>query len=103
MPICAAGRPRPMFGQDRGLVPRLTKTCKVAGDPDSRLPPYGSFLERDYKGRPVIVKVLVGGFEFEGRLYRSRSATASEVTGTKWNGFLFFGCTSNNGGADEKR
>ena len=95
--------PKTMFGQDRDLVPRLTKTCKVAGDPDSRLPPYGSFLERDYKGRPVIVKVLVGGFEFEGRLYRSRSATASEVTGTKWNGFLFFGCTSNNGGADEKR
>ena len=51
--------PKTMFGQDRDLVPRLTKTCKVAGDPDSRLPPYGSFLERDYKGRPVIVKVLV--------------------------------------------
>ena len=48
--------PKTMFGQARGLVPRLTKTCKVAGAPDSRLPPYGSFLEREYKGRPVIVK-----------------------------------------------
>ena len=31
-------------------------------------------------------------FEFEGRVYRSLSAIATEVTGTKWNGFLFFNC-----------
>jgi hypothetical protein len=47
-------------------------------------------LEREYKGQRVIVKILVGGFEFDGRIYRSLSAIARELTGTKWNGFLFF-------------
>jgi hypothetical protein len=51
--------PKTIFGQDRGLVPRLTKTCNVAGNLDSRLPPYGSYFEREYKGRRIIVKVLV--------------------------------------------
>lgn len=57
---------------------------------DSRLPPPGSYLEREYKGRLIIVKVLIDGFEFEGKVYRSLSAIARAVTGTKWNGFLFF-------------
>ncbi len=95
--------PRNMFGPDRSLKPTLSITRKVANELDSRLPPPGSYLEREYKGRRIIVKVLVGGFEFEGRLYRSLSAVATEVTGTKWNGFLFFGCAANAGGADEKR
>jgi hypothetical protein len=30
-------------------------------------------------------------FECEGRVYRSLSAIAKEVTGTHWNGFGFFG------------
>ena len=51
-------------------------------------------MEREYKGRRVIVKVLLNGFEFDGEIYRSLSAIAHEVTGTKWNGFLFFNLTS---------
>ena len=61
---------------------------------DARLPPPGSYLERDYKGRRVIVKVLANGFEFDDEIYRSLSAVAHEVTGTKWNGFLFFNLTA---------
>ena len=30
-------------------------------------------------------------FEFDGRWYKSLSAIAQDVTGSKWNGFLFFG------------
>ena len=82
--------PRTRLGQDPTLDPKLSVTRKVAGDLDSRLPPQGSYLEREYKGRRIIVKVLVGGFEFEGQIYRSLSAIAGEVTGTKWNGFAFF-------------
>jgi hypothetical protein len=85
--------PRTRFGQDPTLDPKLSVTRKVAGDLDSRLPPHGSYLEREYKGRRIIVKVLVGGFEFEGQIYRSLSAIAGEVTGTKWNGFAFFNLT----------
>lgn len=82
--------PRTKFGQETTIDPRLSITRKVSGDLDRRLPPPGSYLEREYKGRRVMVKVLTKGFEFEGRMYRSLSAIASEVAGTKWNGFLFF-------------
>ena len=95
--------PRTMFGQDPTLNPKLSVTRKVAGDLDSRLPPHGSFLEREYKGRRIIVKVLVDGFEFEGRAYRSLSAIAREVTGTKWNGFHFFSLSPTQEAADGKK
>ena len=37
------------------------------------------------------MKILDGKFEYEGRVYRSLSGVAKEVTGTSWNGFVFFG------------
>ena len=82
--------PRTRFGQDPTLDPKLSVRRKVAAELDPRLPPVGSCLEREYKGRRVIVHILVDGFEFNGQKYRSLSAIALEVTGTKWNGFLFF-------------
>ena len=56
-----------------------------------------------YKGRDIVVRVREEGFEHEGQLYKSLSAIAREVTGTKWNGFLFFRCAADNGGTNEKR
>lgn len=60
---------------------------------DRRIPAPGAVLEREYRGRSIAVKVLASGFEFEGRSYRSLSAIASEVSGTRWNGLAFFGLT----------
>jgi hypothetical protein len=94
--------PRMLFGQDRTLDPRMSVTQNVRREPDARLPPPGSYLDREYKGRRIIVKVLVGGFEFEGKIYRSLSAIAREVTGTKWNGFGFFHLDSNEEPANAK-
>jgi hypothetical protein len=48
-------------------------------------------LARQYHGRTVEVTVLPKGFEYEGQIYRSLSAVAKEVTGSHWNGLLFFG------------
>ena len=31
------------------------------------------------------------GFEYDGRIFRSLSAIAREITGTRWNGKIFFG------------
>jgi len=59
--------------------------------PPSRLPMPGTLLTRRYKGREIVVQVLEKGFEFEGRVYRSLTAIANEVTGGHWNGHLFFG------------
>jgi len=60
---------------------------------DPRLPLPGTLLARQFKDRDVVVKVLDDDFEFEGRRYKSLSAIAREVTGAKWNGYLFFGLT----------
>ena len=37
------------------------------------------------------VTVLADGFDYEGRPYKSLSAIARAITGTRWNGWLFFG------------
>ena len=58
---------------------------------DRRLPPPGTLLTRRLDNRQIVVKVLDKGFEFERRQFGSLSAIAREVTGTRWNGLLFFG------------
>ncbi|MEO8130091.1 MAG: DUF2924 domain-containing protein [Bryobacteraceae bacterium] len=58
---------------------------------EPRLPPAGTVLRRQYRGRTIVVKVLAEGFEYEGEQYRSLSAVARTATGTRWNGLLFFG------------
>jgi hypothetical protein len=58
---------------------------------DKRLPAPGAVLKRSYQGVEHSVRVLEGGFEYENKLYSSLSSVAREITGTKWNGFAFFG------------
>ena len=60
---------------------------------DRRIPPPGTLLSRTFGGETITVKVLLEGFEHQGRCYRSLSAIACEVTGTRWNGLAFFGLT----------
>jgi hypothetical protein len=58
---------------------------------DPRLPGPGTELVRVYRDRTVVVTVLANGFEYEGQRYSSLSAIARAVTGTAWNGLVFFG------------
>lgn len=58
---------------------------------DARLPMPGSLIVKKYKDRTLVVKVLDNGFEYEGRRFTSLSTIAAEITGTRWNGFAFFG------------
>ena len=64
---------------------------------DPRLPKVGSVISREFKGFIHEVKVLEGEFIYRGRCYRSLSAIAKEITGTPWNGFLFFGLAGRGG------
>ena len=61
---------------------------------DARLPVAGTWLTRQFKGQSVKVEVLEKGFRYQDRVFKSLSAVARHVTGTQWNGFLFFGCVS---------
>ena len=51
----------------------------------------GTRLVREYDGIQHVVTVRPDDFEFEGRPYRSLSAIARHITGTRWNGWTFFG------------
>jgi hypothetical protein len=73
-----------------GLSPDQTATSTIAADHDSRLPMPGGVIVKQFKGETLVVKVTADGFEFRERRYRSLSAIALEITGTKWNGFVFF-------------
>ncbi len=53
----------------------------------------GTMVERAWKGRVIRATSVEGGWEHEGAVYRSLSAVAKHVTGTHWNGKLFFGLT----------
>ena len=57
---------------------------------DSRPLP-GTRLVREYGGVQHVVTVRADDFEFEGRPYQSLSAIARHITGTRWNGWTFFG------------
>ncbi len=65
---------------------------------DSR-PLAGTRLVREHAGVEHAVTLLVNGFEWEGRPYRSLSAIARAITGTRWNGWTFFGLKSQRGPA----
>ena len=68
-----------------------TVTTKVIQTRDARLPMPGSLIVKKYKDQTIVVKVLNEGFEYDGRRFASLSAIAGEITGTRWNGFAFFG------------
>ena len=57
---------------------------------DPRLPPAGTVLRRVHGTTEHSVTVRDDGFEYRGERYRSLSKIARVITGTPWNGYLFF-------------
>jgi hypothetical protein len=51
----------------------------------------GTRLLREYQGVEHSVTVRHNDFEYQGRPYKSLSAIARHITGTNWNGLVFFG------------
>lgn len=84
-------RPAP---QDTAGTPKV-----IRFQPKDELLP-GMILHRNYQDRNIQVLVLENGnFEWEGQFYKSLSAVARSVTGTRWSGPKFFGLR-NEGGAE---
>ena len=86
-----------------GLKPETLKRLRAlaeqldGGDPSNRRrhhqdrPMPGTRLIREWQGVDHCVTVRDDDFEYQGRPYKSLSAVARAVTGTRWNGWLFFG------------
>ena len=51
----------------------------------------GTRLSRIWNGEKYSVIVLPDGFEYKDHKYSSLSEIASLITGTRWNGWVFFG------------
>jgi hypothetical protein len=66
-------------------------------DPPAKAPPApvrinaGATLIRVWKGVRHEVRVVDGAYAHEGQTYKSLSEVARAITGTRWNGPLFFG------------
>jgi hypothetical protein len=57
---------------------------------DPRIPPVGTILRRVHNGITHQVIVCAEGFDCAGMRFKTLSAVAKHITGTPWNGFLFF-------------
>ena len=66
----------------------LTRKAQIA---DPRNPVVGTKLIREWDGAAHTVIVLKDGFDWGGQRYKSLSAVARAITGTRWNGYRFFG------------
>ena len=80
------------------LPESIRKKLDEGSDGESRLVPKdrpilaGTRLIRNWKGKEHEVTVRDDGhFEYQGEAYRSLSAIARKITGSQWNGKLFFG------------
>jgi len=78
------------IGPPLGAADRTITTGRPR-KPEPNGPPVGTTLTRVWHGQQVVVHVRDNGFEYDGVLYRSLTAVAERVTGSHWNGRLFFG------------
>jgi hypothetical protein len=86
-----------------GLKPETIKRLEAlgeqldGGDPTTRRtsandrPIAGTRLIREWRGIEHCVTVRDADFDYQGRPYKSLSAVARTITGTQWNGLVFFG------------
>ncbi len=81
----------PLEDRERTVTGVLRPNSKSAG------PKVGTSIAREWHGKQVIVRAVEGGFDWNGVIYRSLSAVAKAVTGTHWNGNLFFGISKRKG------
>src|SRR6266403_2276972 len=85
-------------GLSRETLERLRAMAKQYANRDAgrkarplQRPIAGTKLIREYQGIEHCVTVRAADFEYLGRPYKSLSSIAREITGTKWNGLVFFG------------
>ncbi len=92
-----------------GLKPETIRRLEILGEQydsgnvttrrtrhDAR-PVAGTRLVREHRGVEHTVTVLADGYEWQGRPYKSLSAIARAITGTRWNGWVFFGLKNHRG------
>jgi len=89
-----------------GLRPETVKRLEELGDQlasgkplrsSEQRPISGTRLIREWQGIDHCVTVRDQDYEYQGRPYQSLSAVARAITGTRWNGWVFFGLKNQRG------
>lgn len=72
------------------LVKQYKRNPNCFDDGRTPLKP-GTRLVKNWQGKRHTVLVKSTGFDYNGTHYRSLSTIANTITGSRWNGYLFFG------------
>jgi aspartate aminotransferase-like enzyme len=80
-------------GAHGGIDAATRKTLARSGavEAEGRHLGVGATLHRQWQGRDVTVLVTEEGFQWDERTFRSLTAVATAIAGSKWNGPRFFG------------
>jgi hypothetical protein len=82
--------PGPVKRRAAELARRFIEDRSYTPTPGPVLMP-GSSLIKEWRGVRHEVRVLEEGFSYQGERFGSLSEAAKRITGTKWNGRVFFG------------
>lgn len=76
-----------------GLDPATSKALRRSGPvvAEGQELGVGATIRRQWQGNEVVVHVGESGFLWNGATFRSLSAVATAITGSRWNGPKFFG------------
>jgi hypothetical protein len=76
----------------RNCAKEVTKEKTVASKKTRKFSPMiDTKISKEHGGKIHEVLVVNDGFSYEGTVYKSLSAIATKITGTRWNGLKFFG------------
>ena len=89
-----------------GLPPQVQDRLKMLVAAYKRNPRYfdeglhgikpGTRIVKTWREKRHTVLVVKNGFEYEDRIYTSLSEIATAITGSRWNGWVFFGLKKHN-------
>ncbi len=92
------GLPANLQKQINKLVEQYPKTKSIKPKDISKVQKFevtnGTRFIREFRGKKHEVTALDKGFNYNDKTYKSLSAIANEITGTRWNGKKFFGVAS---------
>jgi hypothetical protein len=90
--LAYGGLPAETVARLEALGEQLSKARRMGEKPtDERRPIAGTRLIREWNGVDHCVTVRDADYEYMGRPYKSLSAVARAIAGSRWNGWVFFG------------